>query len=116
LRGLEWKKESSARLYSVMVYTPQFEKTVASAEAGCRAKSGAAEHLDESSGGRLGGARSDRSQFAQQALPVYRPELVQNYLSVFPAKAYRHSCRIGPHNRGHRSDNNSPQMLVHFIR
>jgi hypothetical protein len=82
----------------------------------CRANSHAAEHFDERSGGSLGGARSGLSELAHQALLVHGAQLIQSYLSVFPLKAYRHSRRIGSHNRGHRCDNHSPQMLVHFIR
>ena len=82
----------------------------------CRAKSHAAEHFDERSRRSLGGARSGSSELAHQALLVHRAQLVQSYLSVFPLKAYRHSRRIRSHNRGHGSDNYSPQMLVHFIR
>ena len=44
----------------------------------------APEHFDGGSRSRMGGVRGDPSQLSQQALPVYRAELVQSDLSVFP--------------------------------
>jgi len=79
------------------------------------AESQAAEHFEERGGGCLGGVRRDRSEFPHQALPVYGAELVQSHLPTFLPEPYRYSCGVGPCDRGHGSNDDGLQMLIHFI-
>src|SRR6266446_4622347 len=57
-----------------------------------------------------------RSEHPHQSLPVYGTELVQGHLPALSLKSHRYPRGVGPRDRSHGSDDDSPQMLVHFIR
>src|ERR1700674_5063806 len=56
-----------------------------------------------------------RSEHLHQSLPVYGTKLIQGYLPPFPLKPHRDPCGVGARDYSHGSDDDSPQMLVHFI-
>jgi hypothetical protein len=76
----------------------------------------AAEHFDEYGGCSLSGVCTNGSQFAYEPLSVYSTELVESDLPSFSFKTYRDPCWIGARNRGQWGDDDSPQMVVHFVR
>jgi hypothetical protein len=74
------------------------------------------EHFEQRGGDILRSFFRNRSEPPHQSLPVYGAELVERHLPSFPLKSHRYPGGVGPRDCSHGSDDDSPQMLVHFIR
>jgi hypothetical protein len=80
-----------------------------------KSNSRAREHFEQSSRDVLRSFCRHRSEHPDQSLPVYGTELVQRHLPSFTLKSHRYPRGVRAPDCSHGSNDDGPQMLVHFI-